>query len=281
MTPLPLHEAIPGTSCGIAIKRIHPKSSEGPLRYAHRDEYYLFGLIHEGTCVVSVDFQDYQLSQGETICVAPGSVHAFVRADQFSATLLMIDRMFVCDFFRQMIAEYALHPVPIPLPVAVHQQMEMLTAWLGERMEHHPAGELNRNLIRSLTATCVGLIVESMQPMISTRSLSRRAVEWMIRFRGLLETQLSLSRRPAYYAEQLHISSVYLNEVVQTVTGLSATQYIQREVMLHAKRQLYYTADSIQQVAHTLGFEDGAYFTRLFTRICGVNPTEFRKQYRE
>lgn len=281
MTSLPHHEAIPGTSCGIAIKRISPSSPEAPLHYAHRDGYYLFGFIQEGTCVVSIDFQDYQLSRGETICVAPGSAHAFLRANHLSAILLMIDQTFICDFFRRRIAEYALHPVPISLSAAVHHQLEMLTAWLGERMEHHPAGELNRNLIHSLTATCVGLILESMQPMISTRTVSRRAVEWMIQFRSLLETQLPLSRRPAYYAEQLHISSVYLNEVVRTVTGLSATQYIQREVMLQAKRLLYYSADPIQQVAHTLGFEDGAYFTRLFTRVCGMSPTEFRKQYRK
>lgn len=70
----------------------------------------------------------------------------------------------------------------------------------------------------------------------------------------------------------LHISPVYLNEVVKNVTGESVGRYIRNEIVLRAKRMLVYTTHNIGEIACELGFDDYAYFTRLFTKQTGMNP---------
>ena len=85
----------------------------------------------------------------------------------------------------------------------------------------------------------------------------------------------------SYYAEALHISPVYLNEVVKNVTGESVSKYIQNELILRAKRMLVYTSLNVREISIDLGIEDYAYFTRLFTKAVGVNPTSYRKKYLE
>jgi AraC-like DNA-binding protein len=51
--------------------------------------------------------------------------------------------------------------------------------------------------------------------------------------------------------------------------------------MLEAKRRLFYTNESVKEIAFRLGYDDYAYFTRLFTKVCGISPTRFREIYRK
>lgn len=83
------------------------------------------------------------------------------------------------------------------------------------------------------------------------------------------------------YASQLHISSVYLNEIVNKSVGMSATQYILNEWILEAKRQLIYSHDTIQEIGNRLGVSDSAYFTKIFTKTTGTSPSSFRKRILE
>ena len=49
-----------------------------------------------------------------------------------------------------------------------------------------------------------------------------------------------------------------------------------RTRLAEAKRQLYYTARPVSEIAYELGFDDAAYFTRFFTRRAGISPRAFR-----
>lgn len=100
-------------------------------------------------------------------------------------------------------------------------------------------------------------------------------------FRDLLESNIRSNRSPSFYAGRLNINVAYLNEAVNSVLGTSVSHHIQNEIILLAKRQLVYTTDSIKEIAHSLGFNDYSYFTRLFTKVAGVSPTLFRRTYHE
>ena len=51
-------------------------------------------------------------------------------------------------------------------------------------------------------------------------------------------------------------------------------------IVVEAKRSLVYSDMSISQIAYWLGFQDPAYFTRFFTRMCSESPTRYREQKR-
>ena len=79
----------------------------------------------------------------------------------------------------------------------------------------------------------------------------------------VLAEHLAANRQPFHYASLLNISAVYLNEVV-----------------LRAKRRLVHTDLSIKEIADSLGINDHAYFSRMFTQATGVSPTLFRQRNR-
>lgn len=46
--------------------------------------------------------------------------------------------------------------------------------------------------------------------------------------------------------------------------------------MLEAKRLLLFTDKQAQEIAFELGYDDPAYFSRLFKKYIGVSPLDFR-----
>ncbi len=63
-------------------------------------------------------------------------------------------------------------------------------------------------------------------------------------------------------------------------TGVSPMAYVQRIRIDEAKRRLERTEDSVETVGWHVGYEDPAFFSRLFKRIAGLTPGAYRRRYR-
>ena len=78
-------------------------------------------------------------------------------------------------------------------------------------------------------------------------------------------------------SRKFYISPYYLSHLFKERTGYSLKQYILRRRIGEAQTRLYTTRDSVQQIAADMGFEDAAYFSRIFTKYVGLPPVEYRK----
>jgi AraC family transcriptional activator of pobA len=83
------------------------------------------------------------------------------------------------------------------------------------------------------------------------------------------------------YAELLHISAGHLSEVVKAQSGKSAIKHLHERLVLEAKRLLFYTPQSLKELAFDLGFSDASYFNRFFKRETGLTPAEYRASIRK
>ena len=143
----------------------------------------------------------------------------------------------------------------------------------------------SKPIVQRLTTVIVGLVVENIvnativQSKLQGNINRYKEIAWD--FRELLESNIRTNRAPSFYAERLNITVAYLNEAINAVWGTSVSRNIQDEIILQAKRQLVYTTTSVKEIAQGLGFDDYSYFTRLFTKVAGVSPTPFRKNYHE
>jgi AraC family transcriptional activator of pobA len=98
------------------------------------------------------------------------------------------------------------------------------------------------------------------------------------RFIGLIERGYAGNHSVKSYAASLNVSSSRLRGVCLSLTGQSPIQLIHARILLEAKRQLHYTDSGIREIAHALGFDDAAYFTRFFSRRVGLSPRVFRQR---
>jgi AraC-like DNA-binding protein len=79
-------------------------------------------------------------------------------------------------------------------------------------------------------------------------------------------------------AESVHISEDYLTRIFHREMGLSLWDYLNRYRVFFAANLLRKTDDTIQEIALRSGFQDQAYFCRVFKKIYGFPPGKLRKR---
>lgn len=79
-----------------------------------------------------------------------------------------------------------------------------------------------------------------------------------------------------YFADELHLSANYFGDLIKKETGKSAQEYIQLKVIEKSKDKLYNLDKSINEIAYELGFKYPHHFSRMFKKVTGSSPTDYR-----
>ena len=80
----------------------------------------------------------------------------------------------------------------------------------------------------------------------------------------------------ARMADELHFSVGYFGDLIKKETGQTAQQYIQNKLINLAKEALLGTDLPVSEIALNLGFDYPQHFTRMFKKVTGKSPSEFR-----
>jgi AraC-like DNA-binding protein len=80
-------------------------------------------------------------------------------------------------------------------------------------------------------------------------------------------------------AAYCYCSESYINHSFKKRVGLNISTYINKVRIENAKRRLIGTTDTMTGIALDSGFNDPNYFSRIFTRLVGNTPSEFRRRY--
>lgn len=125
-------------------------------------------------------------------------------------------------------------------------------------------------LLKALLAKIIDSTISKPQRLTNNQNL-------YLQFRELLGEHGALNNQVAQYAKLLHTTPQNLNASCQKVNNQTATQVLAESVINEAKRLLYYTDQTVSQIAHTLGFVDNSHFVKYFKRYTAITPLKFRK----
>ncbi|EKU98862.1 response regulator containing CheY-like receiver domain and AraC-type DNA-binding domain [Leptolyngbya sp. PCC 7375] len=79
-------------------------------------------------------------------------------------------------------------------------------------------------------------------------------------------------------AQAVGYSPAYLTNLSQSHTGRTVKAWIIARRMAQARQLLSNTAESIKQIANSIGYTDAGYFTRQFRKLHGVTPQVWRSR---
>ncbi|MEA5003659.1 MAG: AraC family transcriptional regulator [Christensenella sp.] len=80
-------------------------------------------------------------------------------------------------------------------------------------------------------------------------------------------------------ADLFYVNKFYLTRVFKEQFGLSVNNYLLHVRINRAKQFLRFTTSSIEEISHACGMTDANYFSRIFKRLEGISPGEFRKRW--
>ena len=81
-----------------------------------------------------------------------------------------------------------------------------------------------------------------------------------------------------YFAEKVFLSPNYFGDMIRKQTGKTASEYIQTKVIERAKENLLSSDKTMSEIAYELGFQYPQHLSRMFKRVTGCTPNEFRAQ---
>ena len=77
-------------------------------------------------------------------------------------------------------------------------------------------------------------------------------------------------------AEEFELSKSYLNAIFQKYTQHPPMDFFLNLKMKRARRLLRATDSYVYEVARQLGYSDQYYFSRIFKKVVGMSPKEYK-----
>lgn len=145
--------------------------------------------------------------------------------------------------------------------------------------EYDGRGFARAQCLRSLSGLLLGLVARSLRtgaPASAAPDAAADTDSRFARFEELVEAHHAERWSVADYAKALSITPVHLTRIAREATGMPASRVIEERIVREARRNLVYTDLPVSVVAYALGFEDPAYFSRMFARSTGMSPRRFR-----
>ena len=247
----------------------------------HRDDYYMFLFLETATAVFTIDFEEIQLQGGSVFYIRPGQVHFVSSIRKAKGWTLAIDSMLVESDYKNIFEGQFLTQKPISLETTVLERISETTRLLYKTQQAKPTAFSN-GIILNLVNVFIGIIAEQYTNQ-QNQLLHQKSRSALIayKFKELLSEKFKTIKSPIQYAETLNYSLSHLNESVKKHTGFPVSYWICQQVVMEAKRLLYYTDMDVKEIAFALGYEDNAYFSRLFSKIARISPGAFRRKFRE
>ena len=150
--------------------------------------------------------------------------------------------------------------------------------------------ELKHNIdkhSRRLICANIGLLLDYCMRFYERQFTTREEVnkDIIVRFERLLdeyfdnETPLREGLPTVkYFADKVFLSANYFGDMIRKQTGQTASEYIQNKLIERAKEDLLATDKTTSEIAYGLGFQYPQHLSRMFKRITGCTPNEFRSQ---
>lgn len=228
--------------------------------------------IDEGEGTAMLDGSSHPLGAGSLVNVPPGIVHGYAFAPGTQGL--------VVTFALEMIDE-TLRPAeglrPVLARPALSRGDDSVQSTLRNLASAYTAHDYARaQILRSLGGLLLGQLARLLAAEDRTEPMAEHAL--LARFRALLDTEFRNHLAVADYARRLAVSPTHLSRLARAATGRPASGLIEDRVIREARRLLAFTNLPVSRIAYELGYDDPAYFSRVFARATGLPPRAFRNK---
>ena len=251
---------------------------------------YALYLKLEKACDIKYGRQTYDYQEGTIVCFAPGqTAERNPTTDKVQVNAHGI--LFHPDLLRgtslgKNIKKYTFfsYEVNEALHLSEEERSIVMDCLKIIRMElEHGVDKHSKTLLVNHIELLLNYCMRFYERQFITRGKTNRDV--LTRFENLLDEyfESTLAEQDGlptvkYFADKLCLSSNYFGDMFKKETGKSPQEYIQEKVIELAKERISGTADTVSQIAYSLGFQYPQHFCRLFKKRVGYTPSEYRAQ---
>ncbi|HSW20781.1 MAG TPA: AraC family transcriptional regulator [Ramlibacter sp.] len=249
---------------------------------AHRHQgLHQFQLLASGKVSGAIDGREFEASGPALLLLAPGSVHGF----HYTRDAVGHQVTVPTATLREILVSSELVDSSLGASFVVTSLGDDLSGVLAlfEQVGREFAGSMSGR-VHSLLALATLIAVYAIRHRGTQFEQERgRGVRDTLaqRYCALVDKHYAQHRLLDFYASVLGVTPDHLSRTCRKALGRPALQVLHDRVLLEARRLLAYTPMPVAQVASQLGYEDAAYFSRVFAREMAQTPSEYRASVAE
>jgi len=236
-----------------------------------------------------VDFKQYLLEQDALFFIMPRQWYQLDDCPSNRGSLIYYNRDFYCIEIhdKEVACDGILYNNIYEVSYILLQPGESQTIAdiideLAQEIEQDDSSleEMLRLLLKKIIIKSVRLWKASRVPDADENEEKQEDIEFMRKFSQLVELNYKQRHSVSDYADLLNITPKALTKRVSKYSKTTPNDVIKDRIILEAKRLLAHSEMHVKEISYALGYDDPAYFNRLFTKIAEVAPAEFRRLYK-
>ena len=246
----------------------------------HRHDFFFLLALQKGKGNHEIDFTPYEVQNNSIFILRPGQVHQLSLKASCTGFLTEFDTAFYNP--KDKLANQRL----------IKAGNKNFCAFEAERFKKiqdvlsHIYNEFTLKqegyievIKADLDIFFIEFIRQSRNSEGKTKSTNTYAQERFEEFMEDISTHITTHKQVSQYADLLSLSTYQLNAITKASVGKPASEIINEQIILEAKRYLLATTNQIKDIADHLGYEDISYFIRFFKKHTGYSPEAFRKNF--
>ena len=243
-----------------------------------RNDHYVFLLCEKGSGKLMVDFENIILNGSSIYYAVPGQINHRIYDQCMAGWYLAIDSHLVSSEFRNIFEGKLGLQTPLKLNLGLFAQCHSILSVIKNRIGDKSNTRFDSQVMNTLLQSFMGIVAGGYSQQDNFDVQKSRSKQITHQFKMMLTKNFRSLKSPFAYAQRLNITVNYLNETIKKSTGFPVSYWIRCEILMEAKRLLFHTTLTVKEIANTVGYDDHAYFSKLFKKHEGLSPLCFRNK---
>lgn len=244
-----------------------------------RMNHLMIAFCRKGWLRCKVDMVEYRLVEGTFLLVQPKRFVEIVEiGPDFEVTVLAFSNAFAQSlnfgdtFSDQLFYRHSpFHLMSSEARFIVASYINCVKPLLSRDESFTYRMEIARLLTRAMV-----LSMASLARQVPSLRVPNRQANLVRDFVNLVADNYRTHREMDFYADRMCLTAKYITAIVKAQSGRSATDWIERYVILDAQALLTSTDMTVLQVSQELHFPSQSFFGKYFKRVTGVSPKDYR-----
>ena len=257
-----------------SLQAIHPHTSTRTNLTS-----FLCFVVLTGTGSLTYEGTTYNLAVGDCVfidCRKSYSHSTGYGTGELDASLWSLQW---CHFYAPSLpAIYEKYKERGGSPVLHPESLSQFTTILTDLYSLASSSDYIRDMrINELLSSLLTLLMEqSWHP--ESKTVSRKRLE-LVEVKNYLDEHYAEKIALDELAEKYYINKYYLTKIFKETYGSTISNYLIAMRITKAKQLLRFTDMTVDEIGSAVGMSDANYFSRMFRKVEGISPREYRKQW--
>ncbi|OEK09640.1 transcriptional regulator [Flavivirga aquatica] len=263
----------------------HLEKNKDFFHKPHKHDFFLCVLFSKGSGIHEIDFNTYNVKPGSIFFLKPGQTHYW----KFYNTPEGYIFFHTQDFYELHFSKSKLEQFPFyyshkntPILNLSPSKIKLLESKFKEVNDEYyedlPYKKQKISSIINVIYINLARHYNSFKTIENTTSATY--IETLRALEQIIDNYYKTEKSAKFYANALNITPKHLNRIIKTTLGKTTTDLITDRVILESKRLIVHSNNSLFTISESLGYQDYAYFSRVFKLKTKTTPLEFKNSYK-